>query len=156
MALFYTAVILWVTLGHKILSFEPSIPVSIKYTVMKLVTGCLMAYIVFEQHFCSTSVLKLSKINPLNWLGDYALGLFAWYPLAIILAQLSLSFLSSGESEIEVIIASKVVLSILYSILLALISMEFIEKRFHELRKNYLPIKDITPNTIETNASKSA
>lgn len=156
MALFYTAVILWVTLGHKLMAFEPGIPASIKLTVMKLITGCLMAYVVFEQHFCSTSILKLSKIKPLNWLGDYALGLFAWYPLAIILAQLSLSFLSSGESVIQVMIASKVALSVLYSILLALISMEFIEKRFHTLRKNYQPIKDITPNTLETNASKSA
>lgn len=156
MGLFYVAIILWLVLSNKILSLEPGIPESIKLTVSKLVIGCLMAYVVFEQHFCSTSIIKLSKIKPLNWIGDYSLGLFAWFPLAILFAEVSIGFIFDSESSLTSFLVAKLILSFIYTIILALLSDEFIEKRFHRLRKNYQPIKDLTPSSLKDDAQKPA
>ena len=156
MGLFYVAIILWMVLSNKILSLEPGISESIKITLSKLVISCLMAYVVFEQHFCSTSIIKLSKIKPLNWIGDYSLGLFAWFPLAIILAEVSIGFVFDSESSLSSFLLTKILLSFIYCIILALLSDEFIEKRFHRLRKNYEPIKDLTPSSLKDDAQKPA
>lgn len=156
MGLFYVAIILWVVLSDKIISLELGVSESIKLTLSKLVIGCLMAYVVFEQHFCSTSLIKLSKLKPLNWIGDYSLGLFAWFPLAILLAEISIGFIFDSESSLSSFLLAKLSLSFTYSVILALLSDEFIEKRFHRLRKNYQPIKDLTPSSLKDDAQKPA
>ena len=111
----------------------------------KILVSALAGFFLFEQNFCSNSVFKLAKIKFLSATEKYMYGMYVMIPFGAYYGYKLISFFKSEETLTMVLFAEPL-LGFIITIVLAVLSYEFIEKSFLKMKKEYQPTRDYAPN----------
>jgi peptidoglycan/LPS O-acetylase OafA/YrhL len=111
----------------------------------KILVSVFAGFFLFEQNFCSNSVFKLAKIKFLSATEKYMYGMYVMIPFGAYYGYKLISFFKSEETLTLVLLAEPL-LGFMITIVLAVLSYEFIEKSFVKMKKEYQPTRDYAPN----------
>ena len=131
------------------------LPPQLVFIVERILLTLTLAFFLFEQNFNSNSVLKLAKLKIFNYPGKIAYSLYAYHAIAIIMAYKIIQFASSDQNASSVLLLEPF-LAFIITLVLALFSTEYFEKKFTRLKKNYNPTREYNPVGLNDIKTKSA
>lgn len=134
----------YLVLRNKLLNMAGDFPEYILLGFENLVIAGTLAYFLFEQNFASNSVLKLAKLKFMEFPGKISYGLYVYMSLGIVLAFATGNFLGDGESLLQVIV-TRPLIALTVTIVIAVFSNEYLEKKFLRRKKNYNPTREYNP-----------
>lgn len=134
----------YLVLRNKLLNMAGDFPEYILLGFENLVIAGTLAYFLFEQNFASNSVLKLAKLKFMEFPGKISYGLYVYMSLGIVLAFATGNFLGDGESLLQVIV-TRPLIALTVTIVIAVFSHEYLEKKFLRRKKNYNPTREYNP-----------
>ncbi len=105
----------------------------------RLVISLLFALVIIEQNYSKNSLFKMSKYKYVSKLGTYTYGLYCLHMIGILIAAKGLALLQLNKNVYEVIFLEGS-LSLIISIILAVISYHFFESWFLNLKKRFTRI----------------
>jgi len=111
----------------------------------KIIISTLAGFFLFEQNFCSYSIFKLAKIKFLSAVEKYMYGIYAMIPFGAYFGFKLIGFLKDEETLLLVLLVEPLI-GFIITIVLAVLSYEFIEKTFINMKKEYQPTRDYAPN----------
>jgi peptidoglycan/LPS O-acetylase OafA/YrhL len=111
----------------------------------RILIAVFAGFFLFEQNFCSNSVFKLAKIKFLGATEKYMYGIYAMIPFGAFYGFKLIGFFQS-EVTLTLVLLAEPIFGFIITIVLAIISYEFIEKNFAKMKKEYQPTRDYAPN----------
>jgi peptidoglycan/LPS O-acetylase OafA/YrhL len=126
-------------------NFNKEVQETLLFLGDKLLVSLLTGFFLFEQNFCSNSIFKLAKIKFLKATEKYMYGIYAMIPFGAYYGFKLVGFFKNEETLFLVLFAQPV-LGFIVTIVLAVLSYEFIEKTFVNMKKEYQPTRDYAPN----------
>lgn len=140
----YLSFFSYLVLRNKLLNMAGDFPEYILLGAENLVIAGTLAYFLFEQNFATNSVLKLAKLKFMEFPGKISYGLYVYMSLGIVLAFATGNFLGDGESLLQVIV-TRPLIALTATIVIAMFSHEYLEKKFLRRKKNYNPTREYNP-----------
>jgi peptidoglycan/LPS O-acetylase OafA/YrhL len=98
-------------------------------SVERLLLSFFLAFIILEQNYAEHSFIKMGNMRLPTLLGKYTYGLYSFHTIVIAFI-VSISTTLNSNSFSILIIGLEFVISLLFSIILSLISYHLFEKRF--------------------------
>lgn len=143
----YLCFFTYLVLRNTVLNMAGDFPEYILLCAENLIIAGTLAYFLFEQNFASNSVLKLAKLKFMEFPGKISYGLYVYMPLGIVLAFATGNFLGDGESLVQVLVIRPLI-ALIATIVIAVFSHEYLEKKFLRRKKNYNPTREYNPVNI--------
>ena len=130
-------------------------PEQLLFIAERLLFTAAITFFIFEQTFSSNSVLKVSKLKIFNPPGRIAYSIYAYHALGIIFGYQVIYFMFSEQTQFVSLFVLPLV-SLAITIVLALFSTEYFEKKFSRRKKNYNPTREYNPVGLQDVKTKSA
>lgn len=105
----------------------------------RMFMAILFATVILEQNFAQNSLFKLSRFKIISKLGTYTYGLYCLHMIGILIAAKGLAKLGWNKTVYQVVFVEGI-LSLLITILLAIISYHFFESKFLKLKDKFARI----------------
>ena len=102
----------------------------------RLIFACFYGFIIAEQSFAENSLFKLGGNKKINYLGTVSFGLYCYHGIVITLFSKFGELYGWDRSAWHVFILNPIIAFVL-TIVLALLSYEWFEKKFLKLKYKY-------------------
>ncbi len=109
------------------------------FALDRLAMSILFALVILEQNFAKKSLFKLSRFKLISKLGTYTYGLYCLHMIGILIAAKGLAKLGWNKNVYQVVFLEGG-LSLLFTIILAMVSFHLFESRFLKLKDRFARI----------------
>jgi peptidoglycan/LPS O-acetylase OafA/YrhL len=141
----YLAFFAYMIFSNRILfNLSSQFPSALLFLADKIVVSVCLGFFLFEQNYSSNSIFKLAKLKFLKVTELYMYGIYCFLPIGAFCGFKLMTFISDDQTMPMVLIVQPI-LGFFVTIVLAVISYEFIEKSFIKLKKEYQPTREYAP-----------
>ena len=132
------------------------LPRFIVFILNRLFLAFIIGYFVFEQNFSNKSLLKLAKLKVFKFPGKIVYGLYAYHMIGILFGYKATLWLNEGKEYAYSLFLLQPIFALSTTFALAILSHEFLEKKFIRRRKDYQPNREYNPIGLKDVKTKSA